>query len=71
MDLQMTNIVHLSDLRWRVALGPSGWVIRDSWNPGDFCMGFKTEAEARAEANYRNNHRALPVLEGDDLDIPF
>ena len=29
--------------------GQSGWVVRDTWNPGDFCMGFKTGAEALAE----------------------
>jgi hypothetical protein len=41
--------------RWFPEHGALGWIIRDSWKPDDFCMGFKNEKDARAEASWRNN----------------
>ena len=56
------NVVQLRphDVRWVAAKGPLGWVIRDTWNPGDFCMGYKTEAEALADARERNKELSGP-----------
>ena len=53
------NVVQLRphDVRWVAAKGPLGWVIRDTWNPGDFCMGYKTETRAKGSVAVKIDER--------------
>ncbi len=66
------NVVQLrpgDDGRWVAAFGPLGWVVSDTWSPGDFCAGFKDKDEAVAEARRRNEPRE-PSAALDD-EAPF